>query len=91
MEFVANVSHPGVRLEDMPLASPDLCQWRCSKEDCDHEWPTRLQFRTRSIKPSGCPQCWSHRNRAPGPGESLADLDPVLTRQFRRNLTRIRR
>lgn len=88
IEFVGNLSSPGVLLEDMPLSSTDQCQWSCSVEGCGHQWPTRLQFRTRAIKPSGCPECWTRRNRAPGPGESLADLDPVLTRQFRQNLSR---
>ncbi|MFJ9216331.1 zinc-ribbon domain-containing protein [Streptomyces sp. NPDC102383] len=72
----------------MPLASTDQCQWRCSAEGCGKQWPTRLQFRTRTINPTGCPECWKRRNRAPGPGESLADLNPALARQFRRNLSR---
>lgn len=87
-EFVSNLSSPGKALDDMPLASKDQCQWRCSAEDCGHQWPTRLQFRTRTLNPTGCPACSKRRNRAPGPGESLADLNPALARQFRRNLSR---
>ncbi|WP_443033739.1 zinc-ribbon domain-containing protein [Streptomyces sp. CA2R101] len=87
-EFVANLSHPGGQLEGMPLSSPDRCKWRCSTQGCRHEWTTRFQFRARSNNPSGCPECWKRRNRAPGPGESLAELDPVLKEQFRRNLDR---
>lgn len=70
----------------MSPASQDRCQWRCSQ--CDYEWSTRLIFRSRRNKPTGCPECWNQRNRAPGPGESLADLDPVLAKQFRRNISR---
>lgn len=87
-EFVSNLSSPGTALEDIPLSSTDRCQWRCSAEGCDHEWRTRLQFRTRTVNPSGCPECAKRRNRAPGPGEALADLNPALVRQFRRNLSR---
>ncbi|MFD9766901.1 zinc-ribbon domain-containing protein [[Kitasatospora] papulosa] len=87
-EFVSNLSSPGTLLEDMQLSSKDQCQWRCSADGCGHQWPARLQFRTRTVKPSGCPECWKRRNRAPGPGESLADLNPALARQFRRNLSR---
>ncbi|MFK4273228.1 MULTISPECIES: zinc-ribbon domain-containing protein [Streptomyces] len=85
---MSNLSSPGLRLEDMPLSSKDRCQWRCTVEGCGHQWPTQLRFRTRTVKPSGCPECWKRRNRAPGPGESLADANPALARQFRRNLSR---
>lgn len=87
-EFVSNLSSPGMALEDMPLSSADRCQWRCLAEGCGHQWPARLQFRTRSVKPSGCPECAKRSNRAPGPGESLAELNPALAQQFRRNLSR---
>lgn len=86
-EFISNLSNPGLRLEDMLRSSKDRCWWRCSNEGCDHEWPTALQFRTRR-KPTGCPECSRKRNRVPGPGESLADVNPALAKQFRRNLSR---
>ncbi|WP_145501144.1 zinc-ribbon domain-containing protein [Streptomyces sp. CFMR 7] len=87
-EFVSNLSSPDRTLEDMLLSSTDRCQWRCSVQGCGHQWPTQLRFRTRTLKPSGCPECWKRRNRAPGPGESLAELNPALARQFRHNLRR---
>jgi hypothetical protein len=85
-EFVANVSSPPTQLADMATTSLDRCLWRCSQ--CLYEWPARLAFRSRRRDPTGCPQCFRKRNRAPGPGESLADLDPVLAKQFRSNLSR---
>ncbi|CAM5631097.1 hypothetical protein STENM327S_03231 [Streptomyces tendae] len=87
-EFLANVDRPGTRLEDMSLASADRCQWRCSNPDCSWEWETQLRFRSRRLNPTGCPACFKRRNRAPGPGESLAEQNEPLTQQFRRNLTR---
>ena len=87
-EFVANLSNPGVTPQDLPLSSPDVCKWRCIVEECGHTWETRFQFRARSINPTGCPECWNRRNRVPRPGESLADVNPDLTKQFRRNLDR---
>ncbi|MFE4956192.1 zinc-ribbon domain-containing protein [Streptomyces sp. NPDC056653] len=48
-EFVSSLSSPGTALEDMPLSSTDRCQWRCSAEGCGHQWPARLQFRTRTV------------------------------------------
>ncbi|SOD91506.1 Probable Zinc-ribbon domain-containing protein [Streptomyces sp. Ag109_G2-15] len=50
---MSNLSNPGMALEDMRLSSTDRCQWRCSAEGCGHQWPARLQFRTRTVKPSG--------------------------------------
>ncbi|MEU8701637.1 zinc-ribbon domain-containing protein [Streptomyces sp. NPDC048680] len=88
---MSNLTRPEVALEDMLLSSKDRCQWRCSAEQCGHQWPTQLRFRARAIKPTGCPKCWKRRNRAPGPGESLADVNPALAKQFRRNLSRPRR
>lgn len=87
-EFVANLSNPGVQLAAMNWSDHDQCRWRCSNEGCGHEWTTRLVFRSRRRRPTGCPACSRRRNRAPGPGESLAELDPDLAKQFRRNLTR---
>ena len=29
--------------------------WKC--ETCEHEWRARMDGRTRSVRPSGCPQC----------------------------------
>ncbi|MGY5135575.1 zinc-ribbon domain-containing protein [Streptomyces nigrescens] len=87
-EFLANLSNPGLRLEEMPWSSKNRCLWRCSHASCGHEWPTTLRFRTRRKNPSGCPACWRKRNRAPGAGESLADVNPALAEQFRRNLSR---
>ncbi|MFF3826216.1 zinc-ribbon domain-containing protein [Streptomyces griseus] len=87
-EFVTNLSDPGLRMEEMPRSSKDRCLWRCSKADCGYEWSAILRFRIRRTNPTGCPECWRKRNRAPGPGESLADINPVLTKQFRRNLSR---
>lgn len=87
-EFVSNISSPDRALEDLPISSPDQCRWRCTEEGCGHEWETRFQFRARSINPTACPECSKRRNRAPGPGESLAEVDKVLTAQFRRNKDR---
>lgn len=87
-EFIANLSNPGITPQTLHLSSPDVCRWRCSVAECKHAWETRFQFRARSIKPTGCPECWNRRNRVPSPGESLADIDPVLAKQFRRNLDR---
>ncbi|RBL79815.1 hypothetical protein DDE05_55440 [Streptomyces cavourensis] len=64
-EFVSNLSSPDRTLEDMLLSSTDRCQWRCSVQGCGHQWPTQLRFRTRTLKPSGCPECWKRRNRLP--------------------------
>ncbi|MFI9843983.1 zinc-ribbon domain-containing protein [Nonomuraea sp. NPDC051941] len=87
-EFVSNLSNPGLHLEEMRPSSKDRCLWRCSKAGCGHEWQTILQFRARRTNPTGCPECWRKRNRVPGPGESLAVVNPELAKQFRRNLTR---
>ncbi|MEV6670924.1 zinc-ribbon domain-containing protein [Streptomyces sp. NPDC051162] len=87
-EFMKNLTNPGTRLEHMGRSSTDLCRWRCSTEGCGHEWSAKVQFRARKNKPTGCPKCWERRNRAPGPGESLADVNPDLAKQFVRNLTR---
>ncbi|WP_158578687.1 zinc-ribbon domain-containing protein [Spongiactinospora rosea] len=86
-EFVSNITNPGLRLEEMSRTAKDRCWWRCSNEGCDHVWQTVLQFRTRR-NPTGCPECWRKRNRRAEPGESLAEVNPALAKQFRRNLSR---
>jgi hypothetical protein len=85
-EFVTNLDSPATQLAGMPTTTADRCLWRCSQ--CSHEWPARLAFRSRRRNPTGCPECFRRRNRAPGPGESLADLNPLLAKQFRSNLSR---
>ncbi|WP_396231018.1 zinc-ribbon domain-containing protein, partial [Frankia sp. EI5c] len=85
-EFVANLTRPELSIDELPPSSQDVCTWRCSS--CGHEWPARFLYRSRRVKPTGCPECWRQRNRAPKPGESLADLNPELAAQFRHNLSR---
>lgn len=85
-EFVRNVAHPDLDFDQTPRTSDDYCDWRCST--CEHEWPAQIRFRTRKRKPTNCPECFRRRNRAPGPGESLAETDPNLASEFVRNLRR---
>jgi len=32
-------------------------KWKCSNVECKHEWRARLNDRTNSDRPSGCPKC----------------------------------
>ncbi|WP_428834489.1 zinc-ribbon domain-containing protein [Nonomuraea maheshkhaliensis] len=71
-------------LDRMPPGCNDLCAWRCSKSDCGHEW--EIELSTRTLAGRGCKEC-GHRktgadNSRPGPGESLAEVNPALAAQL---------
>ncbi|MGW1787204.1 zinc-ribbon domain-containing protein [Streptomyces sp. NPDC002143] len=63
----------------------DRCQWRCLVEGCGHQWSARLQFRTRTVKPSGCPECWRGRP-APPPDRCGHEFDGAGCRPLGRDL-----
>ncbi|UGQ11069.1 zinc-ribbon domain-containing protein [Yinghuangia sp. ASG 101] len=85
-EFVHNITHPERKFIDMSRRSVDICRWRCST--CGHSWDARFGWRNRVYNPTNCPECFKRRNRAPGAGEALTDIDPDLAKQFRKNLSR---
>jgi DNA-directed RNA polymerase subunit RPC12/RpoP len=47
--------HPTMRMEDFTPASHEIVPWKCRK--CGEKWDARIGRRTRSDRPTGCPQC----------------------------------
>jgi len=87
-EFLANLTHPDLGLEDLRPNSLDRCRWRCSA--CAFEWEATVTNRVG--KRSGCPICAAKRNgevrgRAPE-GESLQALYPDIAAEFVEHLAR---
>lgn len=89
-EFVENVSHPGLTLDMVSPASPDVARWRCV---VGHEWTASIGARVGSGQRRGrgtnCRQCHfstqarQRRNAAIAePGQSLVDLHPDLAAQL---------
>lgn len=87
-EFVANVSYPGVGLDQLRPSSTDKCRWRCST--CGHEWGARVGHRVKSG--SGCPPCGDRRasvaRMIPKHGRSLDQTHPLVASQFVENISR---
>ncbi|MFF5111509.1 zinc-ribbon domain-containing protein [Streptosporangium sp. NPDC000509] len=84
-EFLINIDHPSKSWSDMMPGCGDVCQWRC--RTCGNKWPSKMSART-SANQGGCPKCFDERNGLPLPGKSIAELNPEISRQFRRNLER---
>jgi hypothetical protein len=42
---------------DVMRASKYKALWKCSIAECGHTWKARLDSRTKSFKPTGCPKC----------------------------------
>lgn len=92
-------THPAVFLEAQKMMDSDtaiasfgthsnrVVVWRCAA--CGHEWQATASARARG---GGCPECAREkraRSRAQAPpGRSLADLSPMVTAEFVRNLSR---
>jgi predicted Zn-ribbon and HTH transcriptional regulator len=49
--------HRTKRMEDFTPASTEIVPWKCGK--CGGEWDARIHNRTRSERPSGCPDCYT--------------------------------
>lgn len=88
-EFLGNLSHPGRRPEWTPVVCGDTCLWKC--RTCKHEWKAPIARRTSGLM-SGCRPCARKdqaRKAAIAPaGGSVADVAPLLVREFVRNITR---
>lgn len=56
--------------------------WKCSNENCDHEWETAIKAATRG---QGCPKCWSKKilgENHPRYRHDLTKEERVLGRNF---------
>jgi len=54
-------NHPTKRMETFTPASCEKLPWRCGT--CEWIWNARVHDRTKSNRPSGCPQCYRLRMR----------------------------
>ena len=43
--------------EELMKASSHKALWKCAEVKCRHKWRARVSSRTKSVKPSGCPEC----------------------------------
>jgi len=49
-------NHPTKRMEDFTPASHEKVPWRCGT--CEWQWNAGILNRTKSDRPTGCPQCY---------------------------------
>ena len=50
-------NHRTKRMEDFTPASKEIVPWKCVK--CGNEWDARIDDRTSSERPTGCPDCYT--------------------------------
>ena len=50
-------NHHSKRMEDFTPASKEIVPWKCVK--CGNEWDARIDDRTSSERPTGCPDCYT--------------------------------
>lgn len=91
VEFVANLTNPGLGLTDLRPSSVDRCQWRCST--CSHEWEASVT--NRISKNSGCSKCGVTRSadsRSSAPrAQSLLSQHRGIAAEFVENMSRPKR
>ena len=63
-QFIRNLTHPGIGLDELKPGSGDLCVWRCPY--CEAEWRTTPQARNR--RPQGGCRCRRGRRTVPSLG-----------------------
>jgi DNA-directed RNA polymerase subunit RPC12/RpoP len=55
-------AHPTAVMASFPHASNKKVPWKCG--ECENEWEAAIHDRTRSDRPSGCPECYDNRRCA---------------------------
>jgi hypothetical protein len=50
-------NHLSKRMEDFAPASKEKVPWKCGK--CENDWKARIDDRTKSERPTGCPKCYT--------------------------------
>ncbi|WP_376785977.1 MULTISPECIES: zinc-ribbon domain-containing protein [Aeromicrobium] len=84
MEFLANLTRPGISPDWLPPNARDRCSWRAA---CGHEWTSSIA--ARAGRGAGCPTCArgrtasaSRQRSIASPAESLLATHPEIASEF---------